>query len=450
MAAFHFVGKNALDRIPKTPGVYILKNKTGILYIGKAVNLQERVKNHARQTSYRDGLFMRKVRHIGYAETPSEIDALLMESALIKKHQPKYNVFWKDDKKYFYAAIATHMPPYIFITHQPYETAQITKNKTQTKHHPQNTNNTRVSEKSLKGKIHARYIGPYVDGRSLKRALRYLRKAFPYYTTAKHPSLRCGYCHLGLCPGPAPDMALYKKNLQRLIGVLKGKRTSVLGRLKKEMAMLSKNKQYEQAGIARDQIFALENIARHRLTYDAKKEKEEQQKQEYPIVERSLQKLFQTAMPMRRVEEFDISNIQGTAATGSMVVFVKGKRAPHLYRKFKVLAESKPNDFAMIKEIIARRMRHAEWGWPDLMIIDGGKGQLNAALSALAVRRRNFFVAALAKRKTELFLQGRKESVPAHGLPLPTQRFLLRIRDEAHRFAISYHKILRKKYLNVK
>lgn len=416
-----FITKERINALPQTPGVYAFKNKEGILYIGKAVNLRERVKNHFQQPSYRDGLFMNQVRKIGYIQTPSEIDALLLESAMIKKHQPKYNVFWKDDKKYFYAAITKDLLPRVLITHQP------------------------SSQKK------AKLIGPYVDGTSLKLTLRYLRKIFPYYTAATHSPLPCGYCHLGLCPGPIPDITAYKKNLQNLASVLKGKRTSVIRRLKKEMALLSKNRQYERAGILRDQVFALENIAKHRFSRQIKEEKLEDE-QEYKAVEQSLQKIFHTAKPMSRVEEFDVSNIQGTAATGSMVVFVEGRRAPQFYRKFKIRAEAKPNDVAMMKEIISRRMRHPEWKYPDLMIIDGGKGQLRSALSAISQYQNKeektpFFIAALAKRKTELFLPGRKESAAGEHLPLDARRFLLRMRDEAHRFAISYHKILRRKNL---
>ncbi|GAI57271.1 unnamed protein product [marine sediment metagenome] len=164
-----------------------------------------------------------------------------------------------------------------------------------------------------------------------------------------------------------------------------------------------------------------------------------------------------------RIEAYDISNIQGQEATGSMVTFIKGLPDKKFYRKFKIRIAGKPNDVAMIKEILHRRINHPEWGWPDLILIDGGKAQLNAALQCLKYKFKEMRVMALAKKKNELFIKGRKEPILLKKLPrakkinlllppsLPLGReifnLILQLRDEAHRFAISYHKKLRKKKL---
>ena len=186
-----------MNNLPKTAGVYCFMEGKETIYIGKAINIQSRVKNHFQQPSYRDNLFMDKVDKIGYFETYSEIEALILEANLIKKNQPKFNVVWRDDKNYFYVAINSEKIPYVFITHQ--------KNYQKTE-----------------------YIGPFVEGTALKKTLRFLRRAFPYYTTKKHPKTKCTYCHLGLCPGPNPDLTEYKRNIKKLILILKGKRNTVL------------------------------------------------------------------------------------------------------------------------------------------------------------------------------------------------------------------------------
>ncbi|MBI2121178.1 MAG: GIY-YIG nuclease family protein [Candidatus Wildermuthbacteria bacterium] len=187
-----------INTIPKTPGVYEFFHARELLYIGKAANLRDRVKSHFRAPSYQDRLFMDKVTRIACLETPSEIDALLLEASLIKKRQPKYNILWKDDKKYFYVEITKEPLPRVSLTHQPNRTQRADT---------------------------AHSIGPFTDGRALKFALRVLRRAFPYYaSTKKHGVLPCGYCHLDLCPGPSPDARSYKGPLpgrKKLQGVNK-------------------------------------------------------------------------------------------------------------------------------------------------------------------------------------------------------------------------------------
>ncbi len=416
MDKFVYLAKENISQIPQTPGVYAFLKGKEILYIGKAVNLRDRVKNHflprrsfseGGSVAFKDNLITNQATNIGYIETQSEIDALLLESQLIKKIQPKYNIMWKDDKNYFYVVITKEKLPRVFLTHQ------IT---------PENV----------------QYIGPFVDGKAIKTALRVLRRPFPYYTQKKHPKGLCAWCHLELCPGAHSNEKAYKQNIKRLVEVLQGKRQSVLRQLKKEMHNAASAQDFEKAAGLRNQLFALERIVSH--AHATPKEQGHGKN-----VAQELQQIFKTKKQISRIEAYDISNMQGKEATGSCVVFLNGKPAKQWYRKFKIHISGSPNDFAMIEETLSRRMNHAEWPYPDLMIIDGGKGQLSSALKVL--QKFKIKVAGLAKQKNELFLPHQKNSILLKGMPQDVQNLLMHIRDEAHRFAITYHKLLRGKKL---
>ncbi len=397
--------------------------------------MRDRVKNHFSQPSYRDDLFVNQVSKIGYIETQSEIEALLLESQLIKKDLPKYNVMWKDDKGYFFVGVTEEELPRVFITHQPH--AEAKKSRAQS---PQ-------------------FIGPFTDGEAIKKTLRNLRRVFPYYTAKKHDKKPCQYCHLGLCPGPNPDKTKYAKTIKNLAAVLQGKKTWVLQKLEKEMREASRDQRYEKAKELHDQIHDLEIVFSHAKIF---RPAEDKASIDWPPTEKYLQKILQTKQKISRVEAYDISNMQGKEATGSMPVFIDGKPAKEHYRKFKVRVAGKSNDFAMLQEVITRRLRHPEWQYPDLMIIDGGKPQLSATLKAIDktikqtvhnfhdrenyVRNiRSILVGAIAKRNNELFLPGKSKPLLLKDMPQAVSNFILHIRDEAHRFAISYHRLLRKK-----
>ena len=391
MEKFKYLKTKEINKLPKTFGVYAFKKGAKFFYVGKAANIKERVKQH------KDLLGLAK--EIGYIKTNSEIEALILEAKLIKKIQPKYNVLWRDDKNYFYVAITKESFPRVFITHQ-------------------------LKIKNCKLKID--FIGPFIEGTSLKRALAYLRRTFPYYTSKSHPKGSCLWCHLKLCPGPDPVKPEYQKNIKSLVSVLKGSSRKVLNDLKRRMKKSSLLQEYEKAAKIRDKITSLERVINP---------------QQIP----------------GRAEAYDVSNIQGEEAAGSMVTFINGRPAKNFYRKFKIKISGKPNDVAMIKEILSRRLKHAEWPYPDLILIDGGKAQLNAALRAINLAKPsyrlglakfgNIRIMSIAKKKNELFIEGRKKPVLLKTLPREMFNLILQLRDEAHRFAISYHRKLRKKRL---
>ncbi len=375
--------------IPTFCGVYVfLDKKSNFLYIGKAKNIQKRIKNHFTKNN----LFIHQTEKIGIIETKSEFLALILESELIKKHQPKFNVLWKDDKNYFYLNITQEKYPRIIINHEK------------------------------KG------LGPFVKGKELKRALEALRYIFPYYSSV-HKKQKCTFCYLGLCPGPNISVEDYKKNIKSILAILSGKKKTIINSFKKEMKKAAQEKEYEKAAIIRDKIKSLEKVILEAQI----------------IKENSYRDYFKKYFNKKgqRLEAYDISNIQGKQATGSMVVFLNGKPAKNLYRKFKISTE-KPNDIAMIKEVLIRRLNHQEWSLPDFILIDGGKAQLNVGLSV--IKNKSIEVAALAKKNNELFLKNKK--ILLKDLPNDFSNLILRMRDEAHRFAISYHKQLRNKNIN--
>jgi len=421
MTDFNFIDKNKISDFPSKTGVYALAAPREILYIGKAVNIKSRVKSHLKKNSYRDELFVDKVKRVGWQETNSEIEALVLESNLIKKHQPKHNVLWRDDKNYFYVGTTKEKTPQVFLTHQP----NLKKKKNQAK---------------------VDYIGPFIDGKAIRTTLRALRRIFPYYSRKNHPKKQCPYCHIGLCPGPNPNLKKYKKDLSKLKQILKGGKRSVLKKLEKEMKQLSENQNYERAAKIRDQINALKKIMSH-----ARVIKNYSPARRWSKIKKELRQSTNKKGRINKVEAYDVSNIQGKEATGSMVTFWKGQPDKKMYRKFKIKTSGKPNDTAMIKEIIKRRLNHPEWNYPDLMLIDGGKGQLNAAVSELKIIKKNknikkkIKVLSLAKKENKLFAQDRKKYFSLSNLSQETSNFILHIRDESHRFAVKYHRQLRRR-----
>ncbi|MFA4999039.1 MAG: UvrB/UvrC motif-containing protein, partial [Candidatus Paceibacterota bacterium] len=380
MEKFKFISKDKISKLPKTSGVYCFKNKD-ILYIGKAINIKNRVKNHFQQPSFRDNLFTGNASKIGYLKTDSEIEALVLEANLIKKYQPKYNVLWRDDKNYFYVSVTQEDFPKISITHQK--------------------------------KARDIFIGPFVDGNALKQSLKLLRKVFPFRSCNSLPKHQCLWYQLNRCPAPcltksalAGQLPSFKeemekecqRNARNLIKILQGKKKRVLSDLKKEMKKLSLHQNFEKAVRVRDQIKSLEKVFSHASILEQKPEINEA-----GII---LQKILKAGKDMSHIEAYDVSNIQGQTATGSMVTFINGSPSKNLYRKFKIKISGKPDDTAMIKEILSRRFNHPEWSYPDLILVDGGKAQLNAARKS--IKKLKIPIIALAKKNNELFVEGQK------------------------------------------
>jgi len=424
MINFKFLKTSGIRKIPKSVGVYSFKNKE-ILYIGKATNIQERIKNHFQQPGFKENIFLDKTKRIGVIKTDSEIEALILEAKLIKKYQPKYNTMWRDDKNYFFVAKTKEDFPSISITHQ-------------------------ISP-SLKTNSLIDYVGPFVDGKALKQTIKILRKIFPFRSCKTLPKKPCLWYQLDRCPAPCilesgagNQIPLAKdkikkevqSNVRTIFKILGGEKNKVLRGLNKDMKIASKNQGFEKASNIRDKIFALERIISH-----AKILEEKIITPDWNETEKELKEVIKTQKSISKIEAYDVSNIQGQEATGSMVTFSDGKPDKNFYRKFKIKISGKPNDVAMIKEILERRLAHNEWQYPDLILIDGGISQFNAAKSVL--KNKNIPVIAIAKKENKLFLKSGRQ-IFLKTLPREIFNLILQLRDEAHRFAIAYHKKLRK------
>ncbi len=418
------LSRKNFQRAPSSPGIYFFTNKGGkILYIGKARNLKLRLLSYAdtKTLSAAKRKMIEEATKVKWKECESEIEALIEEAIAIKQHKPRYNVVFRDDKQYLFAGFTKEKFSRIIITHQ--------RNK------------------------NLEYIGPFTDAGALRQVLKSLQKIFPYCTCKekhKRPCVRSqiGRC-LGICclkNGKHSMFAIkkYRQNIRAIKKILRGRRHDVLKNLEKEMRELSKKQNFEEARKIRDQIFALENIFKHapviRREFDPERAKA-------LVLAKEL--LGLPDIP-RRIEGYDISNLQGKNAVGSMVVFYEGAPKKEDYRLFKIRYKNPPaggaNDTAMLQEVLLRRLKHDEWPLPDLFLIDGGIGQLNAAKHVLGLYQLKLPVAALAKREEELWV-GPKKKFELKRLA-PAMLYLFQhIRNESHRFAINFHRKRRAKSL---
>lgn len=345
-----------------------------------------------------------------------------MESNLIKKYHPKYNIKLLDGKAY----------PLIQITIKEKYPKILIARKGEDKD-------------SL-------YFGPYPNAQAMRTVLKTIRRIFPYESVKNHPKKTCLYFHLNLCPcAEAVGDGSYKKDIGRIISFLSGNTKKVISELEKERNNEAKKENFEKASVIQKKIEAVKYVTSpiyKPFEYEQNINlKEDIREKERFSLEKTLRMNGVQIDKLTRIEGFDVSNIYGNQVTGSMVVFINGNPDKSSYRRFKVKNEikGKPNDVLAIGEIIRRRLNHKDWGKPDLIIVDGGKGQVSAATKVLNETNTNIPVIGLAKREETIITSDFKQinlSRTDPGLYL-----ILRIRDEAHRFAISYHKKIRAKEL---
>jgi excinuclease ABC subunit C len=411
--------KEKIKNFPKNPGVYLMKNATGkVIYVGKATSLRDRVKSYFdRPHDRRLENLVAEIAKIDFQKTPTVIEALILEANLIRKYLPKYNIREKDDKSFLYVAFTREKFPRIILL-RGLELA-------------------RMSPAEKKNQI-SKLFGPYTNASSLRAALDILRRRiFPFRDCTTMPKRPCLYYHLSQCPAPCANLISQKdycRLIHNLILFFEGKKEKIIKNLKEEMAGASRGENFEEAVRLRNQIFSLEHIQDVAVI---KGDETENRTEKFGI------NIF------GRIEGYDISNISGTSATGSMVVFENRKPNKNAYRKFKIKTLSAPNDVGMIKEIMTRRLAHKEWPRPDLILVDGGRGQINAVREILGEHKIKIPVLGIAKgfdRKQDRLIADPKNPELARVAEIHKD-VLLRVRDEAHRFAIGYHKALRKKKL---
>lgn len=411
--------KHKLKELPKEPGVYFHKDREGkIIYIGKAAVLKNRVGSYFQQSRHRDvktSLLVGEIVDLDWITVDSEAEALFLESEFIKRYKPKYNIDLRDDKHFLYIKIPMRDEwPVVEFVRRPIDDR-------------------------------AEYFGPFTAGGGVRRAMRQLRKAFPYVTHSVDPMLKraCLHYHLGLCPGPeceATTPVAYKRNLRRLMLYLHGHKTKLTDQLEREMQRAAKKHEFELAAERRNQLRNLQAMSKQMIFSD--KEAFDLTKDQALVG--LADRLELKGLP-RRIECYDISHMQGTDNVASMVVFTDGVPNKEEYRRFKMRLDGN-DDFAHMREVMRRRFTGKnleQWPKPDLLVIDGGKSQLSAATGVLDELGIGIPAIGLAKREEEIMLR----SGEVIRLPLDSHvlQLLQRIRDEAHRFAVTYHSLLRGK-----
>lgn len=414
--------KAKLKTLPAAPGVYFHKNKDGeIIYVGKAAVLKNRVRQyfHKDLKDPKTEALKAEIYDTDWIVVDTEMDALFLESEMIKRYKPKWNILLRDDKTVSYVRIDLKSEvPYVSITRQP------------------------LDDK-------ATYIGPFYAKLPIERALRVLRKVFPFYTKP-FDGKKTLDTDLGLTPGIEilkSTPAEYKKNLRKLIRYLEGDREKLVKEIEKEMLTAAKTEDFERAAELRNQYFGLLELKK-KIVFSDKEFLDISSDQALL----ALEKLLHLPAPPRRIEGYDISHEQGTNVVGSMVVFTNGVSDRSEYRKFK-LRSQKNDDPGSMREIIERRLKHPEWPYPDLIILDGSVGQLSAVLDLL--KERNIPIIGRDKSGDHTKNADVKLVIPSDdGFKMiriapgsHIAHLISRIDDESHRFAITYHRLLKSKNL---
>lgn len=459
--------KPILKTLPTLPGCYIFKDITNnVLYVGKAKNIRKRVSSYFQnyyELTARIQIMIDNAFDVEVYPVSTEVEALVLEASLIKKYKPKYNVLLKDDKSY----------SWIKITKDPYPIVLRTRNN---------------SDKN------AIYFGPYTNIKVRDQVFNFLRKEFPFRTCKysitdedimerkrrraageKVISRLCTYYHINRCGGPCEGLTSqseYLENINAVKKYLRNKKKSLINDLKQKMLSYAQKEQFEKAAKIKEQIDSLELVSQ-KITIGYGDDEDDVRRIAYQRSMKGLENLIRTLkitnlkqmtkeqkaiyLDNFRIECFDISNIQGTNPVGSMVVFEGGMPKKSHYRKFKINVKDTPDDFAMMREMLTRRYSYLKLdnknndidssfsSKPDLIIVDGGKGQLNVAVDVLHnLKLDHLFLCALAKKREEIFIPGQKKSF-LFNEKKETLFLLQRIRDEAHRFGITYHRLRRSK-----
>ena len=430
--------KEKVKQLPLKSGVYLFKNQQDeIIYIGKANSLRNRVSSYFNKSYYHSpkvNQMIEKIYDIEYILTASEMEALLLESNLVKANKPYFNTQLKDDKSYPYIKISRQNPfPAIYLVRR---------------------NRVSTDKKT-------RYYGPFVDVEITRKAVKKMREIFKLRNCTDRKFKQGKACldfQIGLCSAPCAHKINkddYQKNVQECCLLLSGQHTILLRKLKEEMKIASQLMLFEKAAKIRDTISMIEKvISQEKIsrTYRKKLNSYLKEKRNNKSINQALfdlkNHLNLGKIPFH-IEAFDISNIHGQLSVGSMVVFIDGIPDKRRYRLFKIREVEGINDFAMMKEAFYRRFRDIKLNndkLPDLVLLDGGKGQLSSVVKTMNELGIEIELASLAKKEEEIFQPGSKEPVL---LPRDSEAFFLiqRIRDEAHRFAITYHKRLRSRQI---
>jgi len=501
--------KKIISKAPTEPGIYIFTGGRIKLYIGKAANLKARLSSYLKTTDDRILKMLSLATDIKTVETGSEIEALITESQYVKMYKPAFNIMLRDDKQYGFVGFTRSTSsgqvekyPKVFITHQPTKQRSSAVVSSAVENRKKSSKAGPVPTALTPTALQPDFIGPFTDIGALKTTLRHLRKIFPYCTCKKPHNNFCLNYHIGKCPGfcclknnnpktlqppSSPSYTpprsyhsvRYENNIKAVKKILSGKKNSLLKNMEKEMIKLGKEEKFEKAIELRKKIekikrvFENARIIQNILYYDTSNNHNQG-------VLLELKKFLRQKQLPRRIEGYDVANIQGKYAVGAMVVFTlqqssgqaNYKPDKNEYRKFKIQQRSSAvgssalgGDTGMLKEILTRRFRHSEWPMPDLIIVDGGKAQLSTALAVVNSKFKTLNskqiqnpkskipnVIALTKDKkhrgNKIYIAGKKTAVPLSRLPFSVKNLLLQVDSEAHRFAIAYYRHRHQKALS--
>ena len=422
--------KQLPNNLPDKPGVYFfLDNNKKPIYIGKATSLRDRVRSYFPSTTLGTGRLWEsrgplildmvfKAKGLKWQETDSVLEALILEANLIKKYQPHYNTKEKDQKSF----------NYVGITREPYPRVVIVRGKDL---------NSKLSSRSdlglKRGPTFSRVFGPYTSGSALKEALKIIRRIFPFFDDKSRVKGRYEfYRQLGLAP-QADDRKAYGKNIKNIKLFFEGKKSRVIKNLEKEMKALAKEHKFERAGIVRNQIFSLKHIRDVALIKDDSIAKEFSGGQNGSSARG--RNFFGDSV--FRIEAYDIAHMSGKNMVGVMTVILDGQVDKNQYRKFKIRGFTSANDTGALLEVLESRFSHPEWPLPKLIVVDGGKAQINTALKFQ--ERVGLRIPVVSVVKNE-----RHKPKGILGNPKMAQNFekeILLVNSEAHRFSIAYHRL---------
>lgn len=377
-----------LKKLPSKPGVYLfLTKKKEVLYVGRATFLNKRVSSYfQKRLEPRLEEMVNKSFYLQFIPTDNLLEAIILEANLIKKYWPKYNIRDKDNRSFVY----------IVIPQKDFSAPFLARAKELEKISPDK----------------AEIFGPYKSLSLVKTALRIIRKIFPYSTCQINSGRPCFDYQIGLCPGACLGIISkeeYQKNIQNIILLLKGEKKELIKKLKKENP---------------DKIFALQHI------------------EDVALIDQE-EKGFKH--PFGRIEGYDISHFSGKETVGAMVSFLNGEPDKKFYRLFKIKNAKNQDDLDCLREVLERRFRHPEWPFPNLVLIDGGLPQVRTVKNLFKELKIQIPLAGISKYQNDklVFPQGMKKSLKE--LIATNKSLLLKVRNEAHRFANSYRKKLFKK-----
>jgi len=393
--------KDKIKNIPDSPGIYLFYKGKDLVYVGKATSLRNRVKSYLNpKTSRPIEAMMGEVTDVRWKTADSVLEAVISEANYIKEFTPKYNVEGKDDKSWNFFVLTKDEFPRLLA----------------------------VREKNLKKEEYLYVFGPYAEMKT-SQILKLLHFRFKVSRCSPNQKKHCfdyqiGNC-LGVCVGEIGKKEYRDKVVKPLVLFLKGKKKNIISSFRKKMKEAAVREDFEEAGRLRNQIFSLEKI------------------RDFALLDKSFLEDGATRDSIKRIEGYDISNLGNEAMVGSMVVFDDKGPVKSEYKKFKIKGVAGQSDVDCLKEVLSRRMGHPEWPYPDLVLVDGGKPQVSAAKKVLGGKIPVVGIAKGPERKKNEFFFDEKGKL----LVKEREGLLIRVRDEAHRFAINYQRAVKRKNL---